>query len=484
MYIGYDASIMKHKKWILKGHVLLHFDTWMLLLLLLHVAAATRIAMYNRPDIVDVHPLDQHIPLNGQAYRPPPPLAYANASIFLGVASFRDGERCGYTLFSAFEQAAYPRRLQVGVVDQKLPGDKACLDVYCALALGKWPGDECRYKDQIRINEQDANASRGPNVARHFQQALVEDETFCLQVDAHSMFIQDWDVRLLHEWTKANNEMAVLTTSLHTPQPEFEEPMQHPHLCTTTRGDDGAVRIEGASMLLEATTPQLSALYGAGFAFSKCHAETRVRIDPKTLWMVDGGDFLRAAHLWTHGYDFYSPSITVAYHNSSTPPPLRFESSVQVDISTRDTEHLLGVNRYKASLGLPVVGPLDATNLDLYAFGTARLFPDYLAFAGIDLSTNHDSHSCRQLIWQPYVDQAAVEALLPGWKMANPVHMPKEMSAIHHGQLRVVHSRMKGVPYQIHAMITMAAMLSGLVVFVVKMSWRRRRRQLTKFIER
>ncbi|RHY23043.1 hypothetical protein DYB32_009321 [Aphanomyces invadans] len=249
-------------------------------------------------------------------------------TLFVGLSSFRDATRCGYTIFTGFQRATYPSRVQFGVVDQLNDGDESCLDAYCALARQTWPGHEdCRYKDQIKVDTRPASESRGPSVARHYQQALVGDEVFCLQLDAHSIFTRDWDSRLVQEWSRAQNEMAVLTTYLHAYSAQYVDadgtnvdPGQYPHLCTTLRGANDCIRNEGASMLLGATLPQLTALWGAGFSFSKCHAEKRVRIDPHTLWMFDGEEFLRASHLWTHGYDMYSPSISVIYHNYSSVP--------------------------------------------------------------------------------------------------------------------------------------------------------------------
>jgi Glycosyltransferase (GlcNAc) len=135
------------------------------------------------------------------------------------------------------------------------------------------------------------------------------------------------------EWSRLDNEMAVLTTYLHHIHQYVNEkgentiPDSLPHLCTTIRGGNGLVRNEGASMIGGSKWPQMCALWGAGLSFSKCHAERRVLVDSHTLWMLDGEGFLRASHLWTHGYDLYSPSGlgSVVYHNYSS-VPARFVS--------------------------------------------------------------------------------------------------------------------------------------------------------------
>ncbi|RHY91287.1 hypothetical protein DYB37_010232 [Aphanomyces astaci] len=459
----------------------------MLLLSLLALTGATQIAIINHHDDlpVSVSPFEQHIPLDGGSDRPPPPRVPTTSTVFVGLSSFRDGSRCGYTIFTGLQRATYPSRVHFGVVDQLDDGDESCLDAYCKLARDAWPDHrDCRYKKQITVDTRQASTSRGPSVARHYQQALVGDQDFCLQLDAHSIFTRDWDSRLVQEWGRANNEMAVLTTYLHAYSPSYVDEMgtnidpgQYPHLCTTVRGGNKCVRNEGASMLLGAEQPQLSALWGAGLSFSKCHAETRVRIDPHTLWMFDGEEFLRASHLWTH------------------------------------------------TVGLSVFGPVDEEDLNLYQYGPVRSFEQYLAFAGIDLATDTpDRGSCKQLRWQPYQDATVIEELLPGWTMrqgpmpstsnevaldsaagnsaqhyndddaspdGNGLLLPDDVMAVGVRQgkvlsgslLRVQHSNTKGgVPYQVHVMIAMAAILVGLGAFVVKANRRAMRRQLKKFV--
>eukprot|EP00485_Elphidium_margaritaceum_P001274 CAMPEP_0202701486 /NCGR_PEP_ID=MMETSP1385-20130828/14580_1 /ASSEMBLY_ACC=CAM_ASM_000861 /TAXON_ID=933848 /ORGANISM="Elphidium margaritaceum" /LENGTH=60 /DNA_ID=CAMNT_0049358923 /DNA_START=42 /DNA_END=220 /DNA_ORIENTATION=- len=46
---------------------------------------------------------------------------------------------------------------------------------------------------------------------------MIDGQDFCLQVDAHTFGAHDWDTRILAEWGAANNEMAVLTTYIGSP---------------------------------------------------------------------------------------------------------------------------------------------------------------------------------------------------------------------------------------------------------------------------
>ena len=62
------------------------------------------------------------------------------ATIFVSVPQFRDGRRCGRTLKRLFENAKFPDRVSVGLVEQTDPDrpddDPTCLREYCALVGG------------------------------------------------------------------------------------------------------------------------------------------------------------------------------------------------------------------------------------------------------------------------------------------------------------------------------------------------------------
>lgn len=378
---------------------------------------------------VILNPAVQHIPLDpSKAHlRPPPPRIPDVFNTFVGLSVFRDGYRCAKTVLTCFQRAKHPERLYFGIVDQVNADDLKCIDEYCKLAAAMWPDrGACPYRDQIRVDERVASESRGPTLARHYQQELVRDEEFCLQLDAHSIFTNNWDHFLLAEWERIGNEMAVLTTYLHNTEGNFVQPNgdnRHPrslpHLCTTKRGNNGCVRTVGASSIIGSKFPQMSALWGAGLSFSKCHAERRVRIDSHTLWMFDGEEFLRSSHLWTHGYDLYSPSLlgSVVYHNYSK-VPARFER-ITVDPAVRKDEREMGINRFHLIVGKPFKGNVDTFEMDKYAFGNVRPFAAYLNFSGVTFEEDkEDRDSCEQLHWVPYYDPTEVEKIVGGgWKM-------------------------------------------------------------------
>uniref|UniRef100_H3H424 Glycosyltransferase 2-like domain-containing protein n=1 Tax=Phytophthora ramorum TaxID=164328 RepID=H3H424_PHYRM len=401
-------------------------------LLLLARAAAGGVesvmGIVNTKRSVKLDPSVQHIPLDPAQtqLRPPPAQIPASFDIFVGLSVFRDGYRCGKTIFTGLKRAKYPERLFFGVVDQVNDGDERCLDEYCKMAEAEWPDKgPCPYKDHVRVDIHSASESRGPTLARYQQQKLIQQEEFCLQLDGHSIFTNLWDENLLAEWKRVDNEMAVLSTYIHHIHDFVKENGDNdlraslPHLCSTMRGTNGLVRTVGASMITGSKFPQLEALWGAGLSFNKCHAERRVPVDSHTLWMFDGEEFLRASRLWTNGYDMYSPSElgSVIYHNYSK-VPARFEH-ITVDPQVKKRESEMAINRFNHLVGKPVKGLVDTYELDKYGFGSVRSFDTYLKFSGVTFQEGvNDTESCEQLHWVPYENATEVEALMEnGWKL-------------------------------------------------------------------
>lgn len=330
--------------------------------------------------------------------------------------------------------------------------DDQCIDVYCRLAAsisGYNDGTDnsakshCPYREQIVVEQRNAKLSRGPLVARHRLQNLLlktmqnenlvlggGEESFCLGIDGHSIFTNDWDRFLVRDWIAAENEMAVITTYVHdgvvggplkqngdnSPYPEV------PHLCDVKVGGHGIPRNEGATNIYNATRPILQSKWGAGFSFSKCHTEERVRIDSHTDWVFDGEEFSRAALLWMSGYDFYSPTVygQAVYHNytgnsvitswNSNPSP------------KKDEEVEMGHNRVKLHVGQPFEGKVSTIDFDRYSpQRKARSLEQFLNFCGIGSyeNTSNWTHVCHQLHFVPYERPEVVEAMIPGWRQVD-----------------------------------------------------------------
>jgi len=174
----------------------------------------------------------------------------ANQTLMLVSA---DGERCGKTLKSIFENAKDPDKVIVGLIDESAPEDKYCLEQYCednskfdvflhlntysehyhthltgldvkffqrqvirsdmtkVIATDKM--EKCPRINQIRLLSKYNIAAKGPTDARALTRKILGNEEFCLQIDSHTSFTKDWDEVAKEEWKKTGNEFAVLSTA-------------------------------------------------------------------------------------------------------------------------------------------------------------------------------------------------------------------------------------------------------------------------------
>ena len=413
--------------------------------------------------------------------RPPPPRIDTEGGpqaspIFVGMASFRDAVRCGYTLWTAFGRAKNPDRVRIGVYDQTIQGDGSCLEEYCKLAgkgagkgAGGGDGDtnagaDCPRRDQVRIMESHAGESRGPLVSRHHLQKLIRhpsdvsggdgdggdgDESegdgegdvadeFCLHIDAHSEFTYHWDYYIIQDWLMTENEMGVVTTYIHDIGENIDadgnkKMLSHtPHICDVVEGVYGVPRNEAPTTIYNAYRPILQSKWGAGFSFSKCHSEAAVPFDVNANWVFDGEEFSRAALLWMDGYDMYSPShhghivyhnyTKVEHHYKDARKNKRNEELERI----KGEEELMGHNRIKLHIGQGFSGPVNTTELFRYnpSHRRARSPEAFQDFTGVYFDGRKWEHRCYQLHWVPYEHPESVEARLPGWRMQPPLPSP------------------------------------------------------------
>jgi len=280
-----------------------------------------------------------------------------------------------------------------------------------------------------------ASEAAGPVYARAQQRQLVRDEDdFCLQIDAHTEFGRHWDMRMLAEWGAAANEYAILTAYPPNAMQLGKNVNGHwemPHFCRARVVSPGIVRNEQASAAAGLTRPLMTALWGAGLSFSRCHAERRVPADPHLRHVFDGEEYSRGARLWTSGYDFYSPTrpIIGTYYGTDKGGKGGWRSvhaewrASQARLSTL----LLGRGSSQS--------PSARASLGEYALGTRRALSErceaallrtsrasrncdrrtleqYAAFSGVDVSAGQSRRRCL-VDYVPW-DDADLAAAAPG----------------------------------------------------------------------
>ena len=140
-----------------------------------------------------------------------------------------DGKRCAATVQELFQKAKEPDKIVIGLVEQNTEEDLFCLEGYCkehgidiykketiradtTKIIAKDQRKDCPRIDQIRKLAIQNYGAKGPSYARSMVRKILGNEEFCLQIDAHTQVVQDWDVLLKQEWERAGNEFGIIST--------------------------------------------------------------------------------------------------------------------------------------------------------------------------------------------------------------------------------------------------------------------------------
>jgi len=305
-------------------------------------------------------------------------------TIYLMIASYRDFQ-CRETITSAYMRSDHPERLFVGAVDQVVPGDIGCLDI--DIPCSQDPTQMiCVYKDQISVYKMDAQYATGPVAARHIGDRMYRGQYFVMQMDAHCLFINHWDSKLIGQWRATKNEMAVLSSYLTDVQgsispsgdsnrktrpimcnSDFEGLMPQRYLRHGSQPEDFSAISD---------SPQLQPFWAAGFSFSRGHFKVQVPYDAFQPMVFQGEEIAIGIRGFTYGYDFYAPKDSVVFHEYAE----RSSRRKKIHMFWENSEKHKGEAQKSLKRALAVIGMApdldpstwDHRQINKYGIGKAR----------------------------------------------------------------------------------------------------------------
>jgi hypothetical protein len=224
-------------------------------------------------------------------------------------------------------------------------------------------------------------------VARYITEKALGDEELCLGLDSHLVFVPKWDEKAVLNWEATNNPNAILT--VYPKSTEYKEDHSKDDkmgvMCTARieqPDPDSMVQYQGVVWLDRdnTTKPRLMSQFAGGFNFGSCQAYRDVPNDPYTPILFYGEEYVRAARLWTWGYDFYAPSVDILFHYFETRTKIW-----ELDWVKKFPVMARSKRRVRFMLGLPVsVDDFDHAELAKYGLGKKRSFAQWKQFSGID----------------------------------------------------------------------------------------------------
>ena len=143
------------------------------------------------------------------------------------------------------------------------------------------------------------------------------------------------------------------------------------------RGDGKAANLD---------KPLLSHAWSSAFSFAKCHLEESAPYDPFQPYVMGVEQFARYARFWTRGYDVYTPTQNIVYHNYQ--PNEDGHGANEWMKQRRERLRVQSLKRIRTYLHLPDGDPeLDLNNLGIYGLGKRRTLKQLGEFVGIDFDT-------------------------------------------------------------------------------------------------
>mmetsp|Transcript_17853 Transcript_17853/g.25853 ORF Transcript_17853/g.25853 Transcript_17853/m.25853 type:complete len:430 (-) Transcript_17853:2923-4212(-) len=263
-----------------------------------------------------------------------------------------------------------------------------------------------------------------PNNDKSHVSKRVGLDDFCMQIDSHMDFSDNYDTELIFMHHRTQNDYAVVSTYVAAIDQNNQNIRVVPNLCMVTF--TSTIANWGTKECLNIVRPKLTnAMWGAGLSFHRCHAEINVPVDPYLDNVFDGEEGSRGIRFFTHGYDVYAPDVVLVTHDykghqgnpvvhtwGAGRRATEYESSWDFTKEVEQERHLLkifGKDRVNKMLGIgPKLDTVGDTEIERmrssrFGLGTKRSLEQVKEFTGIDLENRRmEKNKCGNLFWVPF----------------------------------------------------------------------------------
>lgn len=283
--------------------------------------------------------------------------------IFINIASYRDSELI-HTVNNLITNAEYPELLRIVVYEQNGPNDSSIYGVYPT--------------EQVLVLRDHYSIAKGPVWARAKIQKEYSKEEYYLQIDSHMRTIKNWDTVLKH-LINLVPEPAVLTQ--YPPEYSLETNNLDPNKIRSglyIQGfgpKDHFTRIQSdfINPVNKRNFPYTSKAWSACFSFSRGNIVKDAVYESTFEYLFFGEELDITLKLFTRGYYFFSPHISVFY----TLFKRSHRATYWLDIPIDQRQYLeeKSINKLWKRILNYEKGPC--------AYDTVRTIKDYMKFADI-----------------------------------------------------------------------------------------------------
>ncbi|MFT7531455.1 MAG: prolyl 4-hydroxylase, partial [Gammaproteobacteria bacterium] len=332
--------------------------------------------------------IDQHAALKASRER------HKNDTIFIALASYCEPEICD-TIQSCLDKAHLPENLTFGICHQYDDSDpltaENCLD---------------RFSDDLRVRyvTYPFEESTGGCWARNIAQTLYDNETYTLQIDAHSRMIEGWDVLLMDMMDFLPSDKPLITE--FPPLYHFDDTgdMVFHHVEELDQVNTHIAKewstggwIHHTQWIVPENTqfPRHTRFLSGAFVFTLGQWNKEVHQDPEHFYT--GEEFALALRSFTNGYDLFDPNQIVLWHRLHWSPNRKFKDDNSESATLQ--RHQEGVDRLNRLIDGDPAGLLGE-----FGLGEIRTLEDYKQYSGIDCANRNISPEAQtgvppRLLW-------------------------------------------------------------------------------------
>jgi UDP-GlcNAc:polypeptide alpha-N-acetylglucosaminyltransferase len=275
-----------------------------------------------------------------------------------------------------------PENIFVGICQQNKESsdDKDCLDSI----------SNFKYKNNVRIKRIPHTEAKGPTYARYICSTLYKDEKYYLQIDSHSKFVKDWDIKcinmIIEIKEKKISQKPVLS---HYPR-EISEHKDHkendttlPRICKPFFNNRDMISFMASEILDTKGEYYLTPFVAGGMVFSESYFLKELPYDPNLPYIFVGEEILHSIRYYTNGWDVFTPKENIIFHEytRSEKPKIWTDNPYYSDMDAfNKIRYLIGLDADDSKLKSEM-----KIDLDKYGLGKVRTLQQYYELTGIDV---------------------------------------------------------------------------------------------------
>ncbi|MEE9372264.1 MAG: GlcNAc-transferase family protein [Saprospiraceae bacterium] len=298
--------------------------------------------------------------------------------IYVSISAYLDIDILN-TIESCIDKAKYPDNLTFGI----------CWQYDMNTSKESNLIDDLASKYSIQIDRQPYRGSKGVGWARSKAMSFYNNEKFCLQIDSHIRFIQDWDELLINDYNVLLDKsdkpiISYLPPDFNVPRNggadigfDYDDQLDMINIpeivgITDEYWFDYANHVQSTGYK-NIEIPVLD----SSFVFTDGRWISEVYPDPEMYYL--GEEVAISIRSYTSGYDLYSPSQIVSWHRKTSDEAVKHYNTHEIQQVKK--LHEMSMVKLKNLV-------IDRnTDSDHHGLGISRSLESYMKYAGIDFDS-------------------------------------------------------------------------------------------------